>query len=132
MKKDRKKFNKTKVGIFLKEKAPKILDSIGNILPDNGAYGVVKNLITNDKTITPKDKETALKLIDQDIQEMNSVSERWQYDMKSDSWLSKNTRPLTLIYLTVCVSLFIIFDSLAYGWCRCLDTRGWQTIQTQT
>jgi hypothetical protein len=112
MKKDRKKFNKTKVGIFLKEKAPKILDSIGNILPDNGAYGVVKNLITNDKTITPKDKETALKLIDQDIQEMNSVSERWQYDMKSDSWLSKNTRPLTLIYLTVCVSLFIIFDSL--------------------
>ena len=112
MKKNIKKFKETKVGVFLKEKAPKILDSIGNILPDNGVYGVVKNLITQDETITTKDKETALKLIDQDIQEKNSISQRWQYDMQSDSWLSKNTRPLTLIYLTVCMTLFIIFDSI--------------------
>ena len=123
MKKDRKKFKETKVGVFLKEKAPKILDSIGNILPDNGVYGVVKNLITQDETITTKDKETALKLIDQDIQEMNSISQRWQYDMQSDSWLSKNTRPLTLIYLTVCMTLFIIFDSIQmlFDMKRCLD-----------
>lgn len=114
MKKDKpkKKFKDTKVGIFLKEKAPKILDSIGDVLPNNGVYGVVKNLISQDDKITPKDKELALKLIDQDIAEMNSVSERWQYDMQSDSWLSKNTRPLTLIYLTVCMTLFIVFDSI--------------------
>ena len=111
-KKPRKKFKETKVGIFLKEKAPKILDSIGDVLPNNGVYGVVKNLISQDDKITPKDKELALKLIDQDIAEMNSVSERWQYDMQSDSWLSKNTRPLTLIYLTVCMTLFIVFDSV--------------------
>tara|TARA_B100001540_G_scaffold226863_1_gene201051 strand:+ start:1222 stop:1692 length:471 start_codon:yes stop_codon:yes gene_type:complete len=111
-KKKRKKFKETKVGIFLKEKAPKILDSIGDVLPNNGVYGVVKNLISQDDEITPKDKELALKLIDQDIAEMNSVSERWQYDMQSDSWLSKNTRPLTLIYLTVCMTLFIVFDSV--------------------
>ena len=111
-KKKRKKFKETKVGIFLKEKAPKILDSIGDVLPNNGVYGVVKNLISQDDEITPKDKELALKLIDQDIAEMNSVSERWQYDMQSDSWLSKNTRPLTLIYLTVCMTLFIVFDSI--------------------
>jgi len=111
-KKKRKKFKETKVGIFLKEKAPKILDSIGDVLPNNGVYGVVKNLISQDDKITPKDKELALKLIDQDIAEMNSVSERWQYDMQSDSWLSKNTRPLTLIYLTVCMTLFIVFDSV--------------------
>tara|TARA_R100000742_G_C4278730_1_gene101928 strand:+ start:2360 stop:2827 length:468 start_codon:yes stop_codon:yes gene_type:complete len=110
--KPKKKFKDTKVGIFLKEKAPKILDSIGDVLPNNGVYGVVKNLISQDDEITPKDKELALKLIDQDIAEMNSVSERWQYDMKSDSWLSKNTRPLTLIYLTVCMTLFIVFDSI--------------------
>ena len=48
-KKPRKKFKETKVGIFLKEKAPKILDSIGDVLPDNGVYGVVKNLISQDK-----------------------------------------------------------------------------------
>jgi hypothetical protein len=40
-KKQRKKFKETKVGVFLKEKAPKILDGIGEILPDNGVYGVV-------------------------------------------------------------------------------------------
>jgi len=112
MSKIKKKFKETKIGVFLKEKAPKILDSVGDLLPDNGVYGIVKNLITTDENITPKDKETALKLIDQDIQEMNSISMRWQYDMQSDSWLSKNTRPLTLIYLTVCMTLFIIFDSI--------------------
>jgi len=111
-KKKRKKFKETKVGMFLTEKAPKILDSIGDILPDQGTLGIVKNLISNDTEMQPKDKELALKMIDQDIAEMNSVSERWQYDMKSDSWLSKNTRPLALIYLTVCMTLFIVFDSI--------------------
>ena len=61
-KKKRKKFKETKVGIFLKEKAPKILDSIGDVLPNNGVYGVVKNLISQDDEITPKDKELALSL----------------------------------------------------------------------
>jgi len=111
-KKQRKKFKETKVGVFLKEKAPKILNGIGDILPDSGVYGVVKNLITTDKEMSPADKETAMKLLDMDLAEMQSVSERWEYDMKSDSWLSKNTRPLALIYLTVCMTLYIIFDSL--------------------
>ena len=111
-KKQRKKFKETKVGVFLKEKAPKILDGIGDILPDSGVYGVVKNLITTDKQMTPADKETAMKLLDMDLAEMQSVSERWEYDMKSDSWLSKNTRPLALIYLTVCMTLYIVLDSM--------------------
>lgn len=111
-KKNRKKFKETKVGVFLKEKAPKILNGIGDILPDNGVYGVVKNLITTDKEMSPADKETAMKLLEMDLAEMQSVSERWQYDMKSDSWLSKNTRPLALIYLTVCMTLYIVLDSL--------------------
>lgn len=111
-KKSKKKFKETKVGMFLKEKGPKILDSIGDVLPNNGVYGVVKNLISQDEEMDPVDKDLALKMIDQDIAEMQGVSERWEYDMKSDSWLSKNTRPLTLIYLTVCMTLFIVFDSI--------------------
>ena len=111
-KKERKKFKDTKVGVFLREKAPKILNGIGDILPDNGVYGVVKNLITTDKDMSPADKETAMKLLEMDLAEMQSVSDRWQYDMKSDSWLSKNTRPLTLIYLTLCMTLYIVLDSL--------------------
>ena len=109
--KNKKKFKDTKLGVFLKEKAPKILDSVGDILPDNGAFGIVKNLISSDTTMPPQDKETALKLLDMDIAEMNNVSERWRSDMTSDSWLSKNTRPLTLIYLTVCMAILILVDS---------------------
>ena len=93
MSKPKKKFKDTKVGLFLKNKAPKILDGIGDVLPDNGAFGIVKNLISSDSSIGPEDKEMALKLLDQDIAEMNNVSARWNSDMKSDSWLSKNTRP---------------------------------------
>ena len=111
MSKNKKKFKDTKVGVFLREKAPKILDSVGDILPDNGAFGIVKNLISSDETLPPQDKETALKLLDMDIAEMNNVSERWRSDMSSDSWLSKNTRPLTLIYLTVCMTILILVDS---------------------
>jgi len=111
-KKDRKKFKDTRLGVFLKEKAPKVLDTIGDILPNQGVYGIVKNIISSDTNIEPKDKEMAMKLLELDIAEMENVSKRWEYDMKSDSWLSKNTRPLTLIYLTVCMTLFIVFDSL--------------------
>ena len=111
-KKDRKKFKDTKIGVFLKEKAPKILDGIGDILPSNGVYGVVKNLISSDEQMEPQDKEMAFKLLDLDISEMENISKRWDSDMRSDSWLSKNTRPLALIYLTVCMTMFIVFDSV--------------------
>ena len=107
----KKKFSQTKVGKFLKEKAPTVLSSIGDILPDQGTFGIVKNLITSDPKIEPQDKETAMKLIEQDLIEMENVSKRWDSDMKSDSWLSKNTRPLTLIYLTLASTILIIIDS---------------------
>mgnify|MGYP003137728577 FL=1 len=47
--KNKKKFKETKVGLFLKEKAPAILDGIGEILPDQGGFGLVKNLISSDE-----------------------------------------------------------------------------------
>ena len=126
LKMPKKKFKETKVGAFLKEKAPKILDGIGDILPDNGAFGMVKNLISSDDSIGPEDKEMALKLLEQDIAEMNNVSSRWSSDMKSDSWLSKNTRPMTLIYLTIVMSILIVLDStllltVKEGWVSLLE-----------
>ena len=124
--KKKKKFRDTKVGIFLKEKAPTILDTVGEFLPDQGGLGIVKNLISGDSTINPKDKETALKLLDQDIAEMDNISDRWNSDMKSDSWLSKNTRPMTLIYLTLSMTIFIVLDSTVIleintGWVSLLE-----------
>jgi hypothetical protein len=109
--KPKKKFKDTKVGKFLIGKSG-VVDTIGDVLPDKGIFGVVKNLIKGDTKLTPQDKETALKLLELDMLEMESVSQRWQADMNSDSWLSKNTRPLTLIYLTVITTLYIILDSL--------------------
>ena len=41
-----------------------------------------------------------------------NVTERWNSDMVSDSWLSKNVRPLTLLYLLLVFSILVIFDSI--------------------
>jgi len=106
-----KKFNETKIGAFLKSKAPKVLAALSDVLPNKGTLGVVKNLISSDTKIKAVDKEMAMKLIEQDLTEMENVSKRWSSDMKSDSWLSKNTRPLTLIYLTLASTTLMILDS---------------------
>jgi len=55
--KDRKKFKETKVGIFIKDKAPEILDTVGDLLPDAGVLGVVKNLVNMSEKFTPEEKE---------------------------------------------------------------------------
>ena len=107
----KKKFNETKVGQFLSKAAPGILGTVGNVLPDNGVLGLVKNLIQKDPVMPPEDKEKAMKLLEQDMVEMQEISKRWQSDMKSDSWLSKNTRPLSLVFLSVMTIAFIWVDS---------------------
>jgi len=122
----KKKFKDTKIGAFLKNKSPKILNAIGEVLPDKGGLGIVKNLISSDRTIKAVDKETALKIIDQEIAEMENISRRWESDMKSDSWLSKNTRPMTLIFLTLAMTIFIVLDStllieIKTGWVSLLE-----------
>ena len=117
MSKPRKKFKDTKVGAFLTKTAPGIIGTVGDVLPDQGLFGVVKNLIQKEPDIVlpPEDKEKALKLLELDVIEMQEVSKRWESDMKSDSWLSKNTRPMSLIFLTISMVLLIILDSFEWG-----------------
>lgn len=112
--KTKKKFTETKVGKFLTEKVPSIIGLVGDVVPDAGILGIVKGLIQKESDIVlpPKDKETALELLKMDQIEMKEVSKRWESDMKSDSWLSKNTRPMTLIFLTISTVLIILLDSL--------------------
>lgn len=50
------KLKDTKVGKLLKEKAPRILDMIGDVLPSNGAMGILKNIISKDPDLTPEQK----------------------------------------------------------------------------
>ena len=122
--KNKKKFSETKVGAFLSKAAPGILGTVGDVLPDQGVLGMVKNLIQKepDEVLPQEDKEKAMKLLEMDIIEMQEVSKRWDSDMKSDSWLSKNTRPMSLIFLTVSMVILIILDS--FQWTFTVDT-GW-------
>ena len=108
----KKKFKDTRVGKFLVKAAPNILGVASELLPDAGVLGMVKQLISNDSELPAKDKEEALKLIELDIVEAQEVSKRWTADMASDSYLSKNTRPMTLIFLTVSMILLRVLDSL--------------------
>ena len=110
MSKPKKRFKDTKVGQFLSQKVPSILGVVGDVLPDAGVLGVVKGLINQQDpaVLPPEDKEKAMKLLELDMVELQEVSKRWESDMKSDSWMSKNTRPMTLIYLTVVTTLYIV------------------------
>ena len=125
---DKKKFKDTKVGKFLSKAAPGILGTVGDVLPDSGVLGVVKNLISKDEALPPEDKEKAMKLLEMDIIEMQEVSKRWASDMQSDSWLSKNTRPMSLIFLTISMVFLILLDSFEWsfevstGWVDLLQT----------
>ena len=96
-----KRFKDTKVGKFLLNNGSGIVNTIGDVLPNNGILGIVKGLIDKDKVLLPEDKEKALKLLEMDMVEMQEVTKRWNSDMTSDSWLSKNVRPLTLIFFSV-------------------------------
>jgi hypothetical protein len=126
--KNKKKFSETKVGKFLSKAAPGILGTVGDVLPDQGVFGIVKNIISKDETLPPEDKEKAMKLLEMDMVEMQEVSKRWESDMKSDSWLSKNTRPMSLIFLTISMVFLILLDSFEWnfsvsaGWVDLLQT----------
>jgi len=96
----KKKFKDTNVGKFLiGEKG--LLKQFANVIPDNSVLSAFKGLIVQNNNISQEDKEVALELLKMDSIELQEVSKRWQSDMASDSWLSKNVRPLTLIFFSL-------------------------------
>jgi hypothetical protein len=76
----KKKFKDTKVGQFLTKKAPKILDTVGDVLPDRGVLGIVKNLISSSDELSPEDKAKALEdlkdLYELEIKDRDSARNR--------------------------------------------------------
>ncbi len=56
---NKKKFKDTKLGKFLVKTSPSILDIAGNLLPDAGVLGIVKNLIDKDLNMSSEDKAQA-------------------------------------------------------------------------
>lgn len=87
----------------------KILQFItGGLIKDIGQ--VIDDLVTTDEErLAAKLKvEELLEQADKDAQDQ--VTARWESDMKSDSFLSKNIRPMVLIYLTFIFSVLAFFD----------------------
>ena len=80
----------------------------GGLIKDVG--NVIDKLTTTDEErLAAKQKiQELLEKADQDAQ--TQVTERWKLDMQSDSFLSKNIRPLVLIYLTVIFTVLAFFD----------------------
>lgn len=106
-----KKLKDTKLGAWLREKAPNVLDKVGDVLPDEGALGIVKNLISADE----KDAAYAEAMAEAEREAQANVTARWQADMQSDERLAKLVRPLTLIVLLALYLGLAIADSVG-GW----------------
>ena len=104
-----KKIKDTKLGSWLAEKAPQVLGVVGDLLPDNGAMGVVKNLIDKDDSV---DSEEAQRMIDAEVRFQENVTERWKADMGSDVKLAKLIRPVTLICLMGMFMVTMMIDSM--------------------
>ena len=106
---DKKTIKNTKLGAWLKEKAPNILSVAGDLLPDSGGLGVVKNLVSQDKGIDPAEAEAK---INAEIEFQKNVTERWKADMNSDVKLAKMIRPVTLICLMAMFMITMMIDSM--------------------
>jgi len=104
------KIKDTALGGWLKQKAPGILDTVGDLLPDSGGLGVVKNLI--DRQYPDLDPEEVRAKIDAEIAFQNNVTERWKADMGGDVKLAKIIRPATLIALMSMFMVTMVLDSL--------------------
>ena len=109
MSKENKKIKDTKLGEWLRDKAPDVLDTVGDLLPDSGGLGVVKNLLNLKPDLDPEEVKAK---IDAEIAFQNNVTERWKADMSSDIKLAKYIRPVTLICLMVMFMATMIADSM--------------------
>ena len=93
-----------------KKIAPELLSIAGNVTGIKGLEELAE-AINNDKTLSEIDKVMLLEELRYDMIEMQEITKRWTADMTSDSWLSKNIRPLSLAFLTLTLFLYIILDS---------------------
>ena len=90
---------------------------IGNLL-SKGTAELVKNVgavIDNLHTSAEEKLDAERKIKDMimgyEAEMQKQVTERWKLDMNSDSWLSKNIRPLVLVFLVVATVLLIFIDA---------------------
>ena len=76
-----------------------------------GIGGVVDNLHTSDEEKLAAEQKVKELIASYEVQMEKEISSRWNADMKSDSWLSKNVRPLVLVFLVIATVLLIFIDA---------------------
>jgi len=73
--------------------------------------GVIDNLHTSKEEKLEAENKIKDMIMGYEAEMQKQVTERWKVDMASDSWLSKNIRPLVLIFLCVSTVLLIFIDA---------------------
>jgi len=76
-----------------------------------GIGGVVDNLHTSKEEKLEAERKIKELIANYEIEMEKNITSRWEADLKSDSWLSKNVRPMVLIFLIVCTMLLIFIDA---------------------
>ena len=108
----KKKFRDSTVGQLLFGAASIINPTLGNVL--RGVMSPKEAIAEITKSdVSAEDKIKLQQIIyDQQNKEIESITSRWQADSISDSWLSKNVRPLVLVWCICIFSLAGILDSV--------------------
>ena len=73
--------------------------------------GVVYNLTTSKEEKLAAEQKVKELIADYETKMEANITDRWKADMNSDSWLSKNVRPLVLIFLVISTVLMIFIDA---------------------
>ena len=76
-----------------------------------GVGGVLDNLTTSKEEKLEAERKVKELVANYEIEMEKNITSRWEADLKSDSWLSKNVRPVVLIFLIVCTMLLIFIDA---------------------
>ena len=76
-----------------------------------GVGGVLDNLTTSKEEKLEVERKIKELVANYEVEMEKNITSRWEADLKSDSWLSKNVRPLTLVFLIVCTMLLIFIDA---------------------
>ena len=76
-----------------------------------GVGGVIDNLHTSGEEKLEAERKIKELVANYEVEMEKNITSRWEADLKSDSWLSKNVRPLVLVFLIVCTMLLIFIDA---------------------
>ena len=90
---------------------------LGNLLSGGaadlvkGVGGVIDDLHTSEEERLEAEQKIKEIIANYEVEMEKNITSRWEADLKSDSWLSKNVRPMVLIFLIVCTMLLIFIDA---------------------